>query len=532
MAFNIRKFLEGIKIVPKSVSTVNEAGEMEVLSGNGKLYYRDSTGPDAVVTETRSGVTISNKTLTDTVSVTGGDAQFTVQSKANQNLLVQSQGTGNVSIQSSGSTGVTVEDVVVNANTVTGGASTLTVQSASNQNLSLQAQGTGVVNLESFTVDSTSIIGPLNQDISFVSLGTGNANIQNFAFSSNYISNAQQITIESGSNFDINLLTSGTGATFAGQIKLYNNNIIGDPASSLVVTTQNNQNLVLTANGTGRVTTTRPLQVSNILLEDVVADNTTGVGATLATPSTSVIRLTNVGLVSVNMIPAGADGQNLKIVNTSGTSVTFNDDTGTVGSKIRTGLAGPLVVADNASIQLVYNAATQYWMIIGGSGGGGGGAVSDTVYGPSWNGSTLVAPSQNAVYDIISSILSSVVSTTVVGSAAQVTAGLAQYSSIQSAITASSPNTKILVLAGTYSENISVNKAGLLIEGQGYGSVINGTMTLTSSAQSCNVKCFKVTNNITFDLGSSNNFMQECWQTTGYSVTDNGSTNVVSIIQE
>lgn len=38
--------------------------------------------------------------------------------------------------------------------------------------------------------------------------------------------------------------------------------------------------------------------------------------------------------------------------------------------------------------------------------GGGGGSVSDTAYGPSWDGETTTAPSQNALYDKIQTLVS------------------------------------------------------------------------------------------------------------------------------
>jgi hypothetical protein len=55
MAFNFRKFIAGIKIIPKSVSTVDSAGEVEVLSSdNNKLNYHNGTTASKMVTETHA----------------------------------------------------------------------------------------------------------------------------------------------------------------------------------------------------------------------------------------------------------------------------------------------------------------------------------------------------------------------------------------------------------------------------------------------------------------------------------------------
>lgn len=270
MALNLRKFLEGLRIIPKASTSIDSAGEMEVLTSDNKLQYHNGTSKSPVVTEAHSA-TLTNKTLTSPVLNTP------------------------------------------TADTITGIAGgALTVQSASNQNLSLQAQGTGVVSLESLSVSG--------------------------------------------------------------------NTVTGDTASTLTITTANNQNLTLTANGTGVVNATRPLKLSTILIEDSAADTTTGSSATLATPTRSVVRLTAAGtLTSVDMIPAGSDGQRLTLINTTGASVSVNDNTGaTAANRIRTGTGAAITLAANASIELVYNGTTSYWMIIGGTGSGGGGS-SNTV---------------------------------------------------------------------------------------------------------------------------------------------------------
>ena len=94
MALNLRKFLEGLRIIPKSgAGTIDSAGEMEVLSSNNKLQYHNGTSKSPVVTEDHQA-TLTNKTLTspvlntptaDTITGIAGGA-LTVQSASNQNI--------------------------------------------------------------------------------------------------------------------------------------------------------------------------------------------------------------------------------------------------------------------------------------------------------------------------------------------------------------------------------------------------------------------------------------------------------------
>lgn len=119
----------------------------------------------------------------------------------------------------------------------------------------------------------------------------------------------------------------------------------------------------------------------------------------------------------------------------------------------------------------------------------------------------------------------------IVGSAAQVTAGTANYSDIQSAINAATAGQRIVVLQGTYSGNISVDRK-LFIEGRGHTTVISGTLTFTSTSDFSLVKNLRVTSTITFNSGADGIFMTDCWQATAQTITDNGSGNQIVVIQE
>lgn len=67
MGLNFRKFLEGIKLVPKSSSTISEKGDLDVTSGDGKLNYHNGTSASPIVTEAHSA-TLTNKNLSDSTT--------------------------------------------------------------------------------------------------------------------------------------------------------------------------------------------------------------------------------------------------------------------------------------------------------------------------------------------------------------------------------------------------------------------------------------------------------------------------------
>ena len=60
--FGIKKFLNGLKIVPKTATSADSKGELEVINSTGKLGYHNGTSVSPVVTESHSA-TLTNKTI-------------------------------------------------------------------------------------------------------------------------------------------------------------------------------------------------------------------------------------------------------------------------------------------------------------------------------------------------------------------------------------------------------------------------------------------------------------------------------------
>lgn len=121
-----------------------------------------------------------------------------------------------------------------------------------------------------------------------------------------------------------------------------------------------------------------------------------------------------------------------------------------------------------------------------------------------------------------------IAATLVVGTASQVTDGVATHSSLSSAITAASAGDMILILKGTHTANVTIDKQ-LMIQGQGRGTVLSGTVDIDTGVDFCTLKDFKTTGLITVD--GDGNFVKEVF-TTGGTPVDNGTANSIEVIEE
>lgn len=117
----------------------------------------------------------------------------------------------------------------------------------------------------------------------------------------------------------------------------------------------------------------------------------------------------------------------------------------------------------------------------------------------------------------------------VIGSALQVANGSATHTTFASAIPATPVGGKILVLNGTYTENVSlVNQ--YKIDGQGHATTLSGTLALEVGSNYSTIQNIRFNGNIT--INSSGSFVRECFLSSTSSVTDNGVANSVLIIKE
>lgn len=115
----------------------------------------------------------------------------------------------------------------------------------------------------------------------------------------------------------------------------------------------------------------------------------------------------------------------------------------------------------------------------------------------------------------------------IVGSAAQVSAGIATHSSLQSAVNDAGFSRRVRVLAGVITENVTISQSDILIEGDGRGSVLNGTLTISGNNNL--LQSLKLNGNIT--LSGNYNTTRDAW-IGNVTITDNGTDNSINGIWE
>jgi len=166
-------------------------------------------------------------------------------------------------------------------------------------------------------------------------------------------------------------ITISDAGVVSGATQLNVDNIRLD--GNVISSTDTNGNIDITPNGTGIIDLNKDTRFFQNVAYEITTDSaSTGSNATLATPATKIIRLTNASLASVDMIPAGSAGQQITVINHTGNSVTINDNTGaTTGNRILTGQKAALALKDEASLILEYDSTESRWMVIGGTGGSG-----------------------------------------------------------------------------------------------------------------------------------------------------------------
>lgn len=119
----------------------------------------------------------------------------------------------------------------------------------------------------------------------------------------------------------------------------------------------------------------------------------------------------------------------------------------------------------------------------------------------------------------------------ILGSSAQVTAGTATHSSWASAIAAASAGDTIKVLEGSWTENVTVTKQ-LNIEGNGYGSYVDGTFTFDSSSDRSLLSGIRLSGNMTLNSGANLISVSDVWFAATKTFIDNGTANLLSGFQE
>lgn len=151
---------------------------------------------------------------------------------------------------------------------------------------------------------------------------------------------------------------------------------------------------------------------------------------------------------------------------------------------------------------------------------------------PTSNYQTAPSSIDLAVFgNLVRSFITGVHYDAVVGSAAQVSAGQATHTSVQAAHDSAVSGARILVLQGTYTENVSITKK-ISIEGKGNASSVVGNLTFGTGSSYSMVKWMRFSGNIVLNSGSNNIFLRECWQAINFTVSNNGTANSILVSQE
>lgn len=161
--------------------------------------------------------------------------------------------------------------------------------------------------------------------------------------------------------------------------------------------------------------TTGKLSIGGRFAASQVASGATGSNQTLPDPVAMAYTLTDVNLLSVDGITAPADSKGKIVIyhNLTGSTVQFNNATGTAANQILTGTNSPLQLAANASIILRYDTDSSKWRVIGSTGGGGAElavtqansfVVGDALY---FNGSNWVKAQANSLSTVALGIVKS-----------------------------------------------------------------------------------------------------------------------------
>jgi microcystin-dependent protein len=397
MAFSFKKFFQGLTIVPKTTSTADSKGDLEVLSGTGKLGYHDGATVSNVVTELHTA-TLENKTIVavDNTITTSASGNL-IATELNAALAELDIAIGDVFSDLGAHIIDTVDahDASAISNVPSGTIAATDVQAAINEldgdAVAAQADATQALSdAGAAQADATQALADAaaaQSDIDNHILDSSDAHdasaISNVPTGNLVATDVQTALNELQSDIDTTNSTKVTGpasatdeaiARFDGTTgKLIQNSVatISDSGVAAGLTG-------LTSSGT--VTASGTLSTTGSITESFSTDSsTTGANATVSSPTTPVVRLTNASLTSVDLLASPVAGRVITIVNATGNAININNNTGgTAANRILTGTKATLSLADEASIIVKYDSTESRWMVIGGTGAGGGASL-DTI---------------------------------------------------------------------------------------------------------------------------------------------------------
>jgi len=396
----MKKFWVGLKLVPKAATTSDSKGDLEVLDSDSKIYYHNGTVNQPLLTEagtatiTAKTIVVSNNTITTAAAgnlsatelnaalaeldsdITASSGSASAALSAHINNATDAHDASAISVIPSGNlTSIEVQAALVELQLDIDGktSSTLTnanilVGNASNVATIVPVSGdvtitnTGDIQIAAGAIVNADINASAAIDAS--KIADGSVSSAEFQFINSLTSNAQtqlDAKVSSSSTSVDNEVVRFDGTT--GKIIQGGSPAILSDAGILTGLTG------LTSSGT--IESTATLLASANWVEGQSTDAaTTGANASVSSPATPVVRLTNASLTSIDLLASPITGRVITVINATGNPITINNDTGaTAANRILTGTKASLTLADEASIILKYDGTEARWMVVGGTGG-------------------------------------------------------------------------------------------------------------------------------------------------------------------
>ncbi len=477
MATGYKNFQKGIGLVPKTTSENSIVGDLEILLSNGKLNYFNSGTSSPVVTEqhaSQDANRLKNKDLDDSTTRLINSTDTSKKAKFDLSSVP-------------GSTTVT-----------------LTVPAATD---TLIGRGTADTLTNKTLIDDSTLIADSSDPTKKVK----------FDVQSTHPSSTTTLSLPDTTDVIVARNTSDTLTNKT--LNLSNNTLIATSAQIASSVTDETGSGLLVFNNTPTIITPTINTINGVQQINNNPGNTMYISSADAI---SVLASGAVGIYSGNnsQLALNSDG--------TGNLGEISFDIGTAASVAKVNSSG-LTIGLSKSLKFASGASKILTMNVGA-------LVNDyTITLPSnqpstgtalyYNGSDYVwqsvATAKKTKYDVV------------VGSAAEVTAGSADYSSLQGAINTLPTGGSILV-SSNYStvENITISTDSILIEGQGNKSVINGTVTLSATTDNCSISNLRITGNVTLTAGCKYNILTNFWVPSSATITDNGTSNYIVGIQE
>lgn len=191
-----------------------------------------------------------------------------------------------------------------------------------------------------------------------------------------------------------------------------------------------------------------------------------------------------------------------------------------------------VLTTDVTGILPVPNGGTALSTITSGSVIVGNGTGTPTLVAPATTGNVLTSNGSTWISQAPGGASTNqAIYSRIVGSASQVTAGLATDSTIAAAISAATAGTTIYILPNTtHTETITIAKQLGIVAG-GYGCYLSGTWAFQAGSSYCSIKGLRISGNMTIDSGVTGIMAKEIWFDGTSTFVDNSGNTIANILE-